>query len=286
MYSQRRKSKLTKNTTPNNNLIKSNDICIKNNQISNKKEEIFNILNQNEINGRSFDKDSQEKNKMIKEIINSKKKVKNKESKNNSNEIESKDESSTNNLTENLNNNFDIRNSTNINIYKKIEKMNEFKQKNSQDDKNKNLNMNQNKKNLLDGNIKPSSSQKNFYNEIRKINNSLILDNIDSCKRFRKKNLFNEKNQSTKSIDNQNRKILETQRKPLICSGIFDNIKIRKINTNILNNKFTGYIPKMNNTEANIKTLIKVNIKRKKDIYSSSTNITKKNIKPNKKMNL
>ena len=85
------KSKLTKNTTPNNNLIKSNDICIKNNQISNKKEEIFNILNQNEINGRSFDKDSQEKNKMIKEIINSKKKVKNKESKNNSNEIESKD---------------------------------------------------------------------------------------------------------------------------------------------------------------------------------------------------
>ena len=82
----------------------------------------------------------------------------------------------------------------------------------------------------------------------------------------RKKNSFNEKNQSTKSIDNQNSKIFETQRKPLICSGIFDNIKIRKINTNILNNKFTGYIPKMNNTEANIKTLIKVNIKRKKKL--------------------
>ena len=146
--------------------------------------------------------------------------------------------------------------------------------------------MNQNKKNLLDGNIKPSSSQKNFYNEIRKINKSLILDNIDSCKRFKKKNIFNEKNQSTKSIDNQNSKIFETQRKPLICSGIFDNIKIRKINTNILNNKFTGYIPKMNNTEANMKTLIKVNIKRKKDIYSSSTNITKKNIKPNKKIEI
>ena len=47
--------------------------------------------------------------------------------------------------------------------------------------------MNKNKKNLLDGNIKPSSSQKNFYNEIRKINKSLILDNIDSCKRFKKK---------------------------------------------------------------------------------------------------
>ena len=267
------KSKLTKNTTPNNNLIKSNDICIKNNQISNKKEEIFNILNQNEINGRSFDKDSQEKNKMIKEIINSKKNVKNKESKNNSNEIESKDESSTNNLTENLNNNFDIRNSTNINIYKKIEKMNEFKQKNSQDDKNKNLNMNQNKKNpgylnnnksLNNYNVKKNKLNSDMANKTkRKLSN--VIENIRSSIGI--SGLLPIKSK-TQNYANYNIKNFGSNKKKSNNQKIFG---VGVFNKSFENNKIK------NNLHSSKKKLTIYNIYKKIDIIKKEKNNKKEN---------
>ena len=76
-------------------IFKSNAMNIKINDISNSKEGYIFIPNSKAINGRSFDKDLQEKKKIKTEKIR-------KDSDKNSLELESKDKLSTNNLTETL----------------------------------------------------------------------------------------------------------------------------------------------------------------------------------------
>jgi len=99
------KQKLEKNMTSSTGLLKSNGMCIKINKISNSNEGLIYMMNPKVSNGKSFDKDLQEKKKDIKNFIKHKKIKKNKDSEKNSIELESKDEISTNNLTENLCNN-------------------------------------------------------------------------------------------------------------------------------------------------------------------------------------
>ena len=98
------KQKLEKNMTSSTGLLKSNGMCIKINKISNSNEGLIYMMNPKVANGKSFDKDLQEK-KNIKNFIKHKKIQKNKDSEKNSIELESKDEISTNNLTENFCNN-------------------------------------------------------------------------------------------------------------------------------------------------------------------------------------
>ena len=106
------KDKLKQNITPSAELFKPNSINIKINKISNSKEDIVYLMNQKIANGRSFDKKMQEKKRAIKIYIKDKK-DKNENiniSEKYSYEFESKDEISTNNLTEILFNNSNVNN--------------------------------------------------------------------------------------------------------------------------------------------------------------------------------
>ena len=99
------KQKFEKKLTSSTGLLKPNKMCIKINRISNSNEGLIYMMNSKVVNGKSFDKDLQDKKLEIKNFIKHKKIQKNKDSEKNSLELESKDEISTNNLTENLCNN-------------------------------------------------------------------------------------------------------------------------------------------------------------------------------------
>ena len=104
------KQKIKNQMTSSAVIIKSNVMNIKINNISNSKDGYIFIPNSKAINGRSFDKELQENKKIIKNYL--KKEKTKKDSEKNSLEIESKDEVSTNNLTESLQNFTDM----NLNI--------------------------------------------------------------------------------------------------------------------------------------------------------------------------
>ena len=94
------KQKIKNQITSSAVIFKSNVMNIKINNISNSKEGYIVIPNSKAINGRSFDKELQENKQIIKNYF--KKEKSKKDSEKNSLEIESKDEVSTNNLTESL----------------------------------------------------------------------------------------------------------------------------------------------------------------------------------------
>ena len=94
------KQKIKNQMTSSAVIFKSNVMNIKINNISNSKEGYIFIPNSKGINGRSFDKELQENKKIIKSFL--KKEKTKKDSEKNSLEIESKDEVSTNYLTESL----------------------------------------------------------------------------------------------------------------------------------------------------------------------------------------
>ena len=104
------KQKIKNQMTSSAVIFKSNVMNIKINNISNSKDGYIFIPNSKAINGRSFDKELQENKKIIKNYL--KKEKTKKDSEKNSLEIESKDEVSTNNLTESLQNFTDM----NLNI--------------------------------------------------------------------------------------------------------------------------------------------------------------------------
>ena len=116
-------------------------------------------------------------------------------------------------------------------------------------------------------------------NKIKKLRDILTLDNLSTSNLSRKKNLFKENKIRTKSNDNKISKILKTQNKSLIRSRIFDNMNIKKYKTSKINKKLGKNFYTLNNTEAKLNSMIKVNVKMRKEKYDSSTNNTnKKNI--------
>ena len=168
------KQKLEKNITSSNCCFKPNATCIKINKISNSKGSLIYMMNQKFINGRSFDKDLHEKKMEIKNFIKSTKNKKNKEYEKNSLELESKDEISTNNFTENFYNN--------VNNY-----YTEHKTKD-----NNNLNIKINETNFYpnsNANV-PESEIKNLLNSnntnISKIITNLNLTNSNNTKKNKK----------------------------------------------------------------------------------------------------
>ena len=102
------KQKLKKNIASSTGLFQPNVMNIKINKISNSKDGIIYFMNQKVINGRSFDKELQDRKVYIKNLMDKDKR--NKDSDRSSLELESKDEISTNNLTENLYNNASLNN--------------------------------------------------------------------------------------------------------------------------------------------------------------------------------
>ena len=122
-----------------------------------------------------------------------------------------------------------------------------------------------------------SSNIRNKY-KIRKFKSNLTLDTITSKNLSKKKNLSKESYIRTKSNDNKTNKMLETQKKSIMLSHIFENMNIKNHNIEKIDNKLKKI------TESKLNTLIKVNIKKRKENNSIATNKTigkNINLKPN-----
>ena len=204
------KQKLKKNIAPSTGLFQPNVMNIKINKISNSKDGIIYFMNQKVINGRSFDKELQDRKVYIKNLMDKDKR--NKDSDRSSLELESKDEISTNNLTENLYNNASLNNTehqnhiganilninnNNINYYsntnitesglnKNINNTNKFNSKNKENSntqKKIDLNINKIKSNKEKGNIKYKNkkglqtSKNNNINSKKRLNLNLCAGN-------------------------------------------------------------------------------------------------------------
>ena len=204
------KQKLKKNIASSTGLFQPNVMNIKINKISNSKDGIIYFMNQKVINGRSFDKELQDRKVYIKNLMDKDKR--NKDSDRSSLELESKDEISTNNLTENLYNNASLNNTehqnhiganilninnNNINYYsntnitesglnKNINNTNKFNSKNKENSntqKKIDLNINKIKSNKEKGNIKYKNkkglqtSKNNNINSKKRLNLNLCAGN-------------------------------------------------------------------------------------------------------------
>ena len=200
------KQKIKNQMTSSAVIFKSNVMNIKINNISNSKDGYILIPNTKAINGRSFDKELQENKKIIKKYL-KKEKVK-KDSEKNSLEIESKDEVSTNNLTESLQYYTDM----NLNI-----KGHGINYSNSN---NPNCNYN----NYINNNINKKISTINARNNTNSNYIPTISINI-------KKN--DNENRMKANID------IKTKIKNKKCLNINNN-KILKKNNNISNSNITG----------------------------------------------
>ena len=122
-----------------------------------------------------------------------------------------------------------------------------------------------------------SSNLRNKY-KIRKFKSNLTLDTITSKNLSKKKNLSKESYIRTKSNDNKTNKMLETQKKSIMLSHIFENMNIKNHNIEKIDNKLKK------SSELKLNTLIKVNIKKRKENNSISKNKTigkNINLKPN-----
>ena len=259
------KQKIKNQMTSSAVIFKSNVMNIKINNISNSKDGYIFIPNSKVIIGRSFDKELQDNKKMIKKYL--KKEKTQKDSQKNSLELESKDEVSTNNLTESLqyytdinlngkgninissSNNCNYNNYINNNIYKKISTIN-ARSTNSNYIPTISINIKKkDNENRLKANIDIKAKVKN--KKCLNINNSNII----------KKN--NNNNISNSNINGN--KINETFNKAIISKDSFDN-KIYKKNIHNSYNK-----EKIKNGSAQNKEICQT--KRK------ISNITEDNIK-------
>ena len=229
------KDKLKKNISPSAELFKPNSINIKINKISNSKENIVYLMNQKVANGRSFDKNMQEKKRAIKMYIKDKK-DKN-ENINNSEkysyEFESRDEISTNNLTEILFNNSNVNN-----IEYKCSEVN-------------NLNININGINFSTNPISnlTKSVFNNSMNNYRKIIGNLNIKNIINIKNIHKKKEQNE----NKAKNIQEVKLLKVNTKTNKCLNNINIIK-KSLNLNLNNKNETKKINVTKRKYSNIKS--------------------------------
>ena len=182
-------------------IFKSNVMNIKINNISNSKDGYIFIPNSKVSNGRSFDKELQENKKIIKNYLKNEKMKK--ESEKDSIEIESKEELSTNNLTETL----QYNNDTNLNI------------------KNHGLNSSNNYNNYINNNISKKLSTINNRNNTKSnyiptisinikknVNENRIKANIDAKTKSKKKkclymnnsNIIKKNNNSNNNLSSSN----------------------------------------------------------------------------------
>ena len=238
------KQKIKNQMTSSAVIFKSNVMNIKINNISNSKDGYIFLPNSKVINGRSFDKELQDNKKMMKKYL--KKEKYKKDSEKNSLEIESKDEISTNYLTESLqfctelnlnskghigagnisnsnNNNCNYNNYINNNINKKLSTINARNNTNSNYIPTISINIKKNdNENRLKANIDMKTKTKN--NKCLNIN----CNNINNNKIIKKNN-----NVSNSNINES--KINETFNK-VISKESFDN-KIFKKNYNNSYNK-------------------------------------------------
>ena len=121
-------------------------------------------------------------------------------------------------------------------------------------------------------------TQRNTNKKNEKIRKSLNISNYSSNNLLRKRNSFLDNKIRTKSIDHKINNVLETQNKSLIKSGIFDNINIKNYIDTKMNERYRKNKLTINNTETKLNSLIKVNVKKRKEKYvSSKNNIYKKN---------
>ena len=214
------KDKLKKNISPSAELFKPNSISIKINKISNSKEDTVFTMNQKVANGRSFDKKMQEKKGALKIYIKDKKE-KNENNYNNNNsekysyELESRDEISTNNLTEILFSNSNVNNK-------------EYKYSDLN-----NLNININGINFITNpNVSLSKSVfNNSMNNNKKFIGNLNIKNIININSIHKKKEQNE----NKAKNISELKFLKVNTKNKKCLNNINTIK-KSLNLN-LNNK-------------------------------------------------
>ena len=122
-------------------------------------------------------------------------------------------------------------------------------------------------------------------NKIRKIKSKLNIENLTCGNISRKRNLFHETFVRTKSIDKNISKILETQNKNIMVSGIFDNINIKKYKTDKNNNKLIKKSHLINNSAIKSNNIIKVNVKMTKSKNPTNINNSKEKSKINKENN-
>ena len=134
---------------------------------------------------------------------------------------------------------------------------------------------NLNKKLFSEKNI-ISSNLRNKY-KIRKFKSNLTLDTFTSKNLSKKKNLSKESYIRIKSNDNKTSKMLETQKKSIMLSHIFENMNIKNHNIEKIDNKLKK------TAESKLNTLIKVNIKKRNNNSISKNKTIGKNInlKPN-----
>jgi hypothetical protein len=76
----------------------------------------------------------------------------------------------------------------------------------------------------------------------------------------------------TKSKENKRSKAIKNKDKRLIKSGIFDNLNIKNYLDIKMNDKYRKNKLTINNTETKLNSLIKVNVKKRKEKYASSKN--------------
>ena len=202
------KQKIKNQITSSAVIFKSNVMNIKINNISNSKDGYIFIPNSKAINGRSFDKELQENKQIIKNYLKNEKTKK--DSEKNSLEIESKDEVSTNNLTESLqyftdmnlnikghggtnlcqgNGNYNYNNYINNNINKKLSTINARNNTNSNYIPTISINIKKNdKENRLKANIDIKAKVKNKKclninnNKINKKGNNISNSNMNGIK--------------------------------------------------------------------------------------------------------
>ena len=229
------KQKIKNQMTSSAVIFKSNVMNIKINNISNSKDGYIFIPNSKVIIGRSFDKELQENKKIIKQYL--KKEKTKKDSQKNSLEIESKDEVSTNNLTESLQYYTDM----NLNIKGQVN----FSNSNNCNYNNY-INNNINKKIST---INARSTNSNYIPTIsinikKKDNENRLKANIDVKTKIKNKKCLNINNSNiikkgNNNISNSNingNKVNETFNKAIISKDSFDN-KIYKKNIHNSYNK-------------------------------------------------
>ena len=261
------KQKLKKNVASPTGLFKPNAMSIKINKISNSKEGIIYILNQKDINGRSFDKELQDKKAFIQNLINKEKNKKNKDSDKDSLELESKGEISTNNLTENLYNGENLNN-TEHNNHNGV----------------KNLNTNKNGMNFyLNRNIYESGFIKNINSVINSNSRNKEIENMHKKIELNANKIKNN-NQEKKNIKlnknnkkglNMNKSNNNTAKKGLNLNlGMSENNK----NINIAKRKYSNLTE---NNRLNIGIGGLISLKSKTQNYN---NLNIKNYYSNKKI--
>jgi len=123
---------------------------------------------------------------------------------------------------------------------------------------------------FLDKNEFKSTRRKNKKNE--KIREILNTNNYSSLNISRKIDLLQDNIIRTKSKENKRSKAIKNKDKPLIKSGIFDNLNIKNYLDIKMDDKYRKNKLRINNMETKLNSLIKVNVQKRKEKYISSIN--------------